>query len=109
MPRPKRPRCISHRPAIHRFVPDGSPVTGEVILTFEEFEAVRLIDHEGFDQAGAAAVMKVSRQTFGRILREARYNISSALVTSKRLIVEGGCYEMRKNGRGRQRRRGRLT
>ncbi|MEA1966635.1 MAG: DUF134 domain-containing protein [Thermodesulfobacteriota bacterium] len=103
MPRPKRPRCISSRPGIKSFVPEGSPETGEVILSFEEFEAIRLIDHEGFDQTGAAAIMNVSRQTFGRILREARYNLSHALMTSKRLVVQGGCYEMRRNGRGRRR------
>jgi len=109
MPRPKRPRCISNRPGIQSFVPQGSPETGEVILSLEEFEAIRLMDHEGFDQAGAASIMNVSRQTFGRILKEARYHLSHALVTSKRLTVQGGCYEMRRGGggRGRQRRHGR--
>jgi len=109
MPRPKRPRCISSAPVTRNFVPEGSPETGEVTLSLEEFEAIRLIDHEGFDQAGAAEIMNVSRQTFGRILRQARYTLSHAIVTSKRLSVTGGCYEMRRNGRGRgrQRRHGR--
>lgn len=103
MPRPKRRRCISARPEAEGFVPSGTLETGEVMLTLEELEAVRLSDYEGFDQARAAEVMEVSRQTFGRILRQARYNIAKALVTAKRLNISGGCYEMRRHrGRGQQ-------
>ena len=105
MPRPKRPRCISTRPETKGFIPRGTIETGEVILSLEELEAVRLIDHEGFDQLGAAAIMNVSRQTFGRVLKQARYNIAKALVTAKRLTIQGGCYEMRRCGRGKGRMR----
>ena len=95
MPRPKRPRCIASEPAIKGFKPRGAVETGEVILSLEEFEALRLIDYEGMDQSGAAQVMDVSRQTVGRILKAARYKIAESLVTAKRLTVQGGCYEMR--------------
>ena len=101
MPRPKRPRCISSKPAIKGFKPRGTVETGEVILSLEEFEALKLIDYEGMDQAGAAQVMNVSRQTVGRILKAARYKIAESLVTAKRLTVQGGCYEMRGRGKGR--------
>jgi predicted DNA-binding protein (UPF0251 family) len=84
------------------FKPRGTQETGETILTLEEFEAVRLIDYEGFDQAGVAGVMGVSRQTVGRILKAARFKITESLVTAKRLTVQGGCYEMRGRGRGRR-------
>lgn len=103
MPRPKRPRCISARPETKGFIPHGTIETGEVILSLEELEAVRLIDLEGFDQTGAASIMNVSRQTFGRILKQARYNIARAIITAKRLTIQGGCYEMRRHGRGRGR------
>lgn len=104
MPRPKRPRCISARPRIQGFQPRGAEETGEIILSLEEFEAVRLIDHEGLDQSGVAEIMGVSRQTVGRILKTARFKIAESLVTAKRLTVQGGCYEMRGMGRGRRRR-----
>ena len=107
MPRPKRPRCISSKPMAKGFKPRGMRETGEIILTLEEFEAVKLIDYEGFDQAGVAEVMGVSRQTVGRILKEARFKIAESLVTAKRLTVQGGCYEMRGQSRRSGRRYGR--
>ncbi|HKL83033.1 MAG TPA: DUF134 domain-containing protein [Desulfobacter sp.] len=107
MPRPKRPRCIASKPAIKGFKPRGIEETGEVILSLEEFEALRLIDYEGMDQSGAAQVMDVSRQTVGRVLKSARYKIAESLVTAKRLTLQGGCYEMRGRGKGRGWRHGR--
>jgi len=87
------------------FVPQGLPVTGEVCLTVEELEAIRLSDFEGLDQESAAAMMGVSRHTFGRILAGARAVVAEALVTVKALRVEGGTFEIR--GPRRRRRRGR--
>jgi predicted DNA-binding protein (UPF0251 family) len=86
------------------FVPQGLPVTGEVSLTVEELEAIRLSDFEGLDQEAAAGMMGVSRHTFGRVLAGARAAIAEALVTSKTLRVEGGTFEIR--GQHRRRRRG---
>ena len=104
MPRPKKPRFVSGYPSLTAFVPEGVPVTGEVFLSVEELEAVRLSDFEGLDQEAAANLMEVSRQTYGRILSHARGVISEALVTGKVLRVEGGDYEFR--GMRRRRRRG---
>ncbi len=105
MPRPKRPRCISSRPMAKGFKPRGMQDTGEIILTLEEFETVRLIDYQGYDQAGVAKVMKVSRQTVGRILKAARFKIAESLVTAKRLTVQDSCYERKGQGRGWRHRR----
>ena len=104
MPRPKKPRFVSGYPTLTAFVPEGVPITGEVFLSVEELEAVRLSDFEGLDQEAAANLMEVSRQTYGRILAHARSVISEALVTGKVLRVEGGDYEFR--GMRRRRRRG---
>ena len=104
MPRPKKPRFVSGYPILTAFIPEGVPVTGEVSLSVEELEAVRLSDFEGLDQEAAANLMEVSRQTYGRILARARHCISEALITGKALRIEGGDYEFR--GMGRRRRRG---
>jgi len=104
MPRPKKPRFVSGYPTLTAFIPEGVPITGEVYLSVEELEAVRLSDFEGLDQESAANLMEVSRQTYGRILAHARSIISEALVTGKALKIEGGDYEFR--GRGMHRRRG---
>ncbi|WP_299981241.1 DUF134 domain-containing protein [Desulfobacula sp.] len=100
MPRPKRPRCIRSRPIIKEFRPVGVEERGEVALSLEEFEAIRHIDFEGLDQSQAAEIMNVSRQTFGRILKAGRFNLSKALVNAYRLKIEGGCYMLHGNGRG---------
>lgn len=104
MPRPKKPRFVSGYPTLTAFVPQGVPISGEVLLSVEELEAIRLSDFEGLDQEAAANLMEVSRQTFGRILAQARHYISEALITGKALKIEGGDYEFR--GMGRRRRRG---
>ena len=71
MPRPKKPRFVSGYPTLTAFIPQGVPISGEVLLSVEELEAVRLSDFEGLDQAAAAELMGVSRQTYGRVLGRA--------------------------------------
>jgi predicted DNA-binding protein (UPF0251 family) len=104
MPRPRKPRFVSGYPTLTAFIPEGVPITGEVFLSVEELEAIRLSDFESLDQESAANLMEVSRQTYGRILAHARSIISEALVTGKALKIEGGDYEFR--GIGGRRHRG---
>ena len=65
MPRPKKTRFVSAYPVITEFVPRGQNVSGEILMTLEEFEAIRLSDFEHLDQEAAAGMMGVSRHTFG--------------------------------------------
>ena len=109
MPRPKKMRSVSGYPAMKAFVPVGIPQTGELILSIEGMETIRLSDFERLDQETAAGIMEVSRQTYGRILNQARTIVSEALVTGKALRIEGGTYVIRgmahrrhRRGRGRK-------
>ena len=104
MPRPKKRRFVSGYPSIAAFVPEGVPITGNLYLSVEGLEAIRLSDFEGLDQETAANLMQVSRQTYGRILSRARSIVGEALVTGKALKVEGGTYELRGKRRRRRRR-----
>lgn len=104
MPRPKKPRCVTGPPLISRYGPQSHPPTGEIDLTVEALEAIRLSDYEGLDQARAAEMMGVSRQTYGRILGQARAVLAEAVVTGKALRIQGGDYTVGK--RRRRRRRG---
>lgn len=106
MPRPKKTRFVSAYPAIAAFVPHGMPITGEVSMSIEELEAIRLSDFEHLDQETAAGLMEVSRHTFGRILADARSIVAEALVTGKALKIGGGVFELRGMG-GRRHRGGR--
>ena len=106
MPRRKKPRFVTGYPSIDAFVPRGDLQTGQISLSVEGLEAIRLTDFEGLDQETAAGIMQVSRQTYGRILGSARFRIAEALVTGKDLVVQGGDFVLHGRG-GRQRRRGR--
>ncbi|MEW6076447.1 MAG: DUF134 domain-containing protein [Thermodesulfobacteriota bacterium] len=104
MPRNKIPRFVSGYPMSSALVPEDRVPTGEILLPVEGVEAIRLSDFEKLDQATAADIMGVSRQTYGRILGEARAIIADALITNKTLRIGGGVYEMR-GGQGQCRRR----
>ncbi len=60
----------------------------EVILLADEVEAIRLADHEKLYQEEAALKMKISRQTFGRIIESAHSKIADALINGKALKLE---------------------
>ncbi len=96
MPRPFNFRQVGCLPQSSFFKPRGVPLSSlqHIILTVDEFEAIRLADMEGLYQADAAEKMKVSRQTFGRIIESAHKKIADALVNGKALSIEGGPYEL---------------
>jgi predicted DNA-binding protein (UPF0251 family) len=66
----------------------------EIILTVDEFEAIRLADLEGLYQEQAAEKMNISRPTFGRIIESAHKKVAEALVRGRALKIEGGEFEM---------------
>lgn len=114
MPRPRLSRIIENAPVAERFKPQGIPAyrLEEVVLPLEGLEALRLADRLGLMHEEAAERMNVSRQTFGRVLAEARRIVADALVTGKIIRIEGGDYsfsgEGPPRGQGRRRRRGGL-
>ena len=92
MPRPYNCRRITGRPAAPIFKPIGIPMLelDEVVMTLDEFEAMRLADLDGLYQEQAAKQMHVSRTTFSRIIEAAHQKIADALVHGKALRIEGG-------------------
>jgi len=85
--RPQKPRVIGIAPRVVKFSPRGPrgrPNT--VFLRIDQAEAVRLADLERMSHARAAAEMRVSRQTFDRILKKARFTIADAIINGK--IIE---------------------
>ena len=83
-------------PMANIFKPEGIPASDvqEVTLPVEGLEALRLSDLEKLDQQTAAARMEVSRQTFGRVLSEARELVAEALVMGKVIRIQGGSYAL---------------
>lgn len=95
MARPKRCRRIADLPGVTVFEPAGVPARSlvEIVLTVDEFEALRLADYEGLYQKQAAERMGISRPTFGRIVEAARRKVAQG-------AGRGRCSEDR-GGRGR--------
>jgi predicted DNA-binding protein (UPF0251 family) len=90
--RPKKTRWVKCDPSERCFKPDNkSGDFGNVVLTLDEFEAVRLLDYKKLSQTEAASMMKVHRSTVSRIISSARQKIARALVGIKTLKIEGGC------------------
>lgn len=96
MPRPFCRRRIAGRPAAPIFKPAGVSFREleEVVMSLDEFEALRLADFESLYQEQAAERMSVSRPTFGRILEAAHRKTADALLHGKALRIEGGQVEI---------------
>ncbi len=94
MPNTRRNRKIQSPPIMDGFKPYGVRMKNleNVALLFEEYEAIRLIDHEDLNQEEAAARMDVSRPTFTRIYKKARKTVAKALAEGKAMLIEGGTY-----------------
>ncbi|MGM0421131.1 MAG: DUF134 domain-containing protein [Bacillota bacterium] len=107
MARPPKVRMIEQKPAVTYFKPPGIPMKEleEVVVRYEEMEAIRLNDHEGLNQEEGAEKMEVSRPTFQRILISGRQKIAEALTLGKAIRIEGGTYEIAPRGRGKKRKR----
>jgi predicted DNA-binding protein (UPF0251 family) len=93
-----RKRCcgvIEQVPCCRQFSPVGQDDSGTIKVLFEEIEAIRLKDVVGLDQVTCAVFMGLSRATFQRILRSARFKVAKALVEGKHMIFEGGHYIMK--------------
>ncbi len=96
MARPRQCRRVGSMPESNYFKPRGIPLSmlEEVVLTVDEFEAIRLADLDSLYQEQAAKKMKVSRPTFGRVIESAHKKVAEALVKGKALKIEGGEFEM---------------
>lgn len=82
--RPKKVRYIQKMPQTIQFSPRGKPGRpDEVVLSLDQFEALKLTDYQGFSQTQGAVAMKISRPSFGRILRDARKKVADGLVNGK--------------------------
>ena len=100
MPRPKKWRKVCCLPENRNFGPlpgfgqNAPQAQQEVIMTVDEYEAVRLIDLEGMNQEACAEKMRIARTTVQSIYAEARKKLADSLVNGKLLRIEGGDYEL---------------
>jgi len=110
MVRPRRTRRIFFQPDVTYFKPAGIPIYNlqETILSFDELEAIRLIDSEELDQTKSGQKMKISQSTLSRLLKEGRKKLADAVINGYAIKIQGGNFKMavprgRSLGRGRGR------
>ncbi|RLG12383.1 hypothetical protein DRN69_06865 [Candidatus Pacearchaeota archaeon] len=96
MVRPKRIRRIFFQPDVTYFKPVGIPMIQlkETILSFDELEAIRLVDSERMEQDKAGRKMKISQSTLSRLLRTGRKKLADAILNGKAIKIQGGNFKM---------------
>jgi predicted DNA-binding protein (UPF0251 family) len=89
---PYRKRRVSEPPQFSRFKPAGVPSRKlkSVILSVDEYEAIRLTDYLHLEHLAASEKMAISRPTFTRLIETARHKLAQALIDGKELIITGG-------------------
>jgi predicted DNA-binding protein (UPF0251 family) len=110
MVRPRLCRRIFFQPDVTYFKPAGVPMINleETSLSFDELEALRLVDSEGVEQIKAGKQMNISQSTLSRLLREGRRKLADAITKGKSIKIQGGNFKMtmprgRRLGAGRGR------
>ncbi len=99
MPRPQKCRKICTPPKMLGFNPFGieGNEKGQIILLYEEYESIKLVNYENLPQDDAALRMEVSRPTFTRIYNIALKKIAEALTEGKSIIIQGGNFKFDHN------------
>lgn len=94
MSRPTKVRRVCSYPENLAFSPATESNEEPIILTMDEFEAVRLIDKECLSQEECSVQLGVGRTTVQKIYETARKKLAQALVLGLPLKIQGGDYSM---------------
>ena len=99
MPRPQDKRIVHEPPLFSEFKPLG--IKGQdleqILLTLDEYEALRLADYKSLSHAEAAEEMEISRSTFTRLIEKARKKIAELIIDGRLLTIDGGNIHFRNN------------
>ncbi len=92
MPRPCKHRRVCEMPRFNRFGPvrEDGEAGFPIVMTVDEYEAIRLIDLLGLRQENCAERMNVARTTAQTIYDSARAKLAECLVNGRELYVSGG-------------------
>lgn len=94
MPRPCKKRRICMIPKNRIFAPLNVKDTTKntVVMTFDEYETIRLIDLIGLSREETANCLGVARTTAQQIYNSARIKLAKSLIDGCTLIIDGGDY-----------------
>ena len=87
-----RVRKVKEPPQYANFKPCGIPrrLLEKVVLSVDEYEAIRLADYLALEHLEASKQMDISRPTFTRLIEKARSKLAVAIIDGKELVIEGG-------------------
>ncbi len=90
MPKNRKYRKIGSVPKARIFKPLGNKLShlDEIVLTLDEFEALRLGELNNLTQKQAANRMWISQPTFNRVLTSARKKVALAIIAGKQIRIE---------------------
>lgn len=96
MPRKVKCRKVCHYPQTLEFLPQNNNAQElePIVLTVDEYEAIRLIDRRGMSQEQCAAFMQIARTTVQRIYETARKKLADFVVEGRPLRIEGGDFRL---------------
>lgn len=95
MSRPKKYRKVCQMPEIREFQPIGNNLCrSAVVISVDEYEAIRLIDKQGFSQEECGRYMQIARTTVQQIYDSARKKLAEVLVSGLPLKIEGGDFRL---------------
>lgn len=95
MPRRVKCRKVCHYPQTLEFLPQNNNAELEpIVLTVDEYEAIRLIDRRGMSQEQCAVFMQIARTTVQRIYETARKKLADFVVEGRPLRIEGGDFRL---------------
>jgi predicted DNA-binding protein (UPF0251 family) len=99
MSRPPKIKIVEKPPLFNIFKPVGVRKRNldKIVITIDEYEALRLADWEGLDHAEAAIKMEISRSTFTRLIEKAHQKVADFIIHGKQLQIEGGYIHFRRN------------
>lgn len=102
MPRTTKCRKICCFPDYYSFVPEEADAEKieTVMMSLDEYETIRLLDHEGLNQEECALRMGVARTTVTAMYESARKKLVGAVVEGKRLRIAGGNIEIDRERNG---------
>ena len=99
MPRPFKNRKVFNPPKMQGFKPFGIALcdSEDVVIQFDEYESLKLLNYDNLSQDEAAEKMNVSRPTLTRIYNSALKKLTQAFVEGKTIFIKGGNIEFDKD------------
>jgi len=81
-------------PKFKTFIASGSNIDKVEKIGVEEYEAIRLIDYQGFNQEKAAEKMNIARTTLQSLYIKARKSLAKVMVEGGTFVIDGGNYHL---------------